>query len=266
MTPKRVLYQTPGGEFSSTASEAYSRIASSVALHKSRLVVAPNLLDFNGDGVLDTFKVETTAAKFSPRTDVSFFLGRSDRSFPEQPDFVLKTRDFSYSEVIPVGDVNTDGCQDIALLHLDFQPSSASSQLKAYIRNGLDGNLRFYLWDRSRNRFPGTFDFTHRLQVSYEIYGTRQLFQQQIVIDHDMDGDRLPDLVLKTGARQISVHRNLGGNRGFSRKPDATVSTPTRFSSIQVQDLNGDKRGDILINGYTEDQEDRIIYSFFLSQ
>ncbi len=111
-------------------------------------------MDFNGDGILDTFSVNTSTNKMSPRTDVSIFLGKPDRSFGKEADFVLRTRDFAYSEAIPIGDIDGDGCQDIALIHLDFQASSPSSQLKAYLRNGLDGELCFYLWDKRRNRFP----------------------------------------------------------------------------------------------------------------
>jgi hypothetical protein len=265
ITQSRVYFQAEGGAFESSPSSVYERIASSVGVHKSRFVVAPNLVDFNGDGILDTFNVESSAAKLTPRTDVSIFLGKKDRSFDEKADFVLHTRDFAYSEVIPIGDVNADGALDIALFHLDFQPSSMESQLRAYLRNGLDGELRFYLWEKQRNRFLDVFSFKHRMLVNYEIYGSRQLFQQQVLINHDMDGDGLPDLVMKTGAQEISIFRNLGGGKGFSQSPVDIIRTPRRFSSIIVQDLNGDKRGDVIVSGYLESQDDRTIYTFFLS-
>jgi hypothetical protein len=178
---------------------------------------------------------------------------------------VLRTRDFAYSDAIPVGDVNGDGAQDIALFHLDFQPSSMQSQLKAYLRNGLEGDLRFYLWDKKENRYPDSPSFKHPVTVSYEIYGARQFFRQQVTINQDMTGDGLPDLVLKTGGTEFSVFENLEG-KGFSRSPVAVVSTaPTRFSSLQTADLNQDGKGDVIISGYLEDQEDRIIYSLFTS-
>jgi hypothetical protein len=91
------------------------------------------------------------------------------------------------------------------------------------------------------------------------------LFQQQVLINHDMDGDGLPDLVMKTGAQEISIFRNLGGGKGFSQSPVDIIRTPRRFSSIIVQDLNGDKRGDVIVSGYLESQDDRTIYTFFLS-
>lgn len=274
--PSRVLYQNPAGKFEATESDIYSRLSRAYLLHplqaseysvpSQRVVVAPNLFDLNGDSILDTFRVDVSAAKFSPRTDVAVFLGKPDRSFGENPDFVLRTRDFAYTDQIPLGDLDQDGCQDIGLLHFDFQPSSANSQLKAYIRSGLDGELRFYLWDKKTNRYPDGYTFKHRLMVNYEIYGYRQAFRQQVVINQDMDGDRRPDLVLKTGPQEISVFRNQGGSRGFESKPAMRVSTPTRFSSFVVQDMNGDGKGDILTSGYVENQEDRIIYAFFESK
>ncbi|MCX7017896.1 MAG: VCBS repeat-containing protein [bacterium] len=266
ITGSRVLYQNAQGGFVSQASGIYTQIATAYTFQKQRLVAAPNLVDINGDGILDTFSVQTNTAKMSPRTDVSIFLGKPDRTFNKEPDFVLRTRDFAYSEAIPIGDIDLDGAQDMALIHLDFQASSASSQLKAYLRNGLDGELCFYLWDKRRNRYPEAYSFKHPVLLSYEIYGARQLFQQQIVINQDMDGDGFPDLVMKSGAQQISIFKNQGARKGFSSKPMTTIPTPTRFSSLLVQDLNGDKKGDIIVSGYLDDQEDRIIYTFFMSK
>ena len=266
LTRSRIFHQTDRGEFTSAESGVFGQIASSLAVQKRRLVAAPNLVDFNGDGILDTFQVSSSATKTSPRTDISVFLGKADRTFPAEPNFVLRTRDLAFSEVIPIGDVNGDGAQDVALINLDFQASSPSSQLKAYVKNGLDGRLCFYLWDKRRNRFPETYAFTHPILLNYQIYGTKQLLQQQIFINHDMDGDGLPDLVMKTGPMEISVFRNEGG-KGFSTKPIARINTaPTRFSSFRVEDLNGDKRGDVIVSGYADGQEDRTIYSFFISK
>jgi hypothetical protein len=35
---------------------------------------------------------------------------------------------------------------------------------------------------------------------------------------------------------------------------------------LQTADLNQDGKGDVIISGYLEDQEDRIIYSLFTSR
>lgn len=267
ITPTQILYQNQEGQFKGAPSNIYSRISSASAVQGGRSVVAPNLVDFNGDGILDTFRVEATAAKLSPRTDVSIFLGKPDRTLPEEPDMVLHTKDFAYSELIPVGDINGDGCQDIALFHLEFQSSSPNSQLKAYLKKGLDGELRFYLWDKKANKFPNGPEFVFPMMVNYEIYGARQLFQQQVCINTDMDGDGIPDLVIKSGAEEISIYKNLGGDKGYARTAMAEISTkPTKFSSFTVTDLNGDKKGDIVIAGYSDDQDDRVIYSAFVSK
>ncbi|MBX7246556.1 MAG: VCBS repeat-containing protein [Candidatus Sumerlaeaceae bacterium] len=267
LTKSRVFYQNEAGGFDGTQSDVFDQIATSYGVQSRHLVAAPNLVDFNADGILDTFSVQTMPSKTNPRTDVSVFLGKPDRTFPKEPSFVLKTRDLTYSDLLPLGDVNGDGCIDIALIHLDFQASSPSSQLKAYLRNGLDAQLCFYLWDKKKNRFNEVYDFNQSLLLSYDIYGARQLFQQQIVMNTDMDGDGKPDLVLKSGAEEISIFRNQGGIKGFTSKPEQKLSTsPTKFSSLRVQDLNGDKRGDVVVNGYVDDQEDRVIYSFFVSR
>lgn len=266
VTPKNVFYRQPKGNYQAEPLAVYDRIASAFGVYKSRGVVTPNLVDLNGDGRLDTFTVDVSAAKLTPRTSISVFLGKEDRSFGEKPDFVLHTRDIAYSELVPLGDVNGDGALDLALFHLDFQPQSMESQLRAYLKNGLDGELRFYLWDKQRNRFLDVFSFKQRVLVNYEIYGARQLFQQQVFINHDMDGDGMVDLVMKTGPHEISIYKNLGGMRGFASRPFAVIHTPRLFSSFVVQDLDNDKRGDLIVAGYEESQDERTIYSFYLNR
>lgn len=266
LTKSHVFYRVPNAGFKAEAFSAYERIATAYGIYKSRGVIAPNLVDLNGDGRVDTFTVDVSATKLTPRTSISVFLGKEDHSFPEKPDFTLITRDIAHSELLPLGDVNGDGALDLALFHLDFQPQSMESQLRAYLKNGLDGELRFYFWDKPRNRFSDVFNLKHRVLVNYEIYGARQLFQQQVFINHDMDGDGLVDLVLKTGPREISVFKNQGGPRGFTNRPWAVIPTPRPFSSFLVQDLDGDGRGDIIVSGYEEGLDDRTIYEFYLNR
>ena len=268
--PARVLFQQSPSHFTPVESKVQSQIYFARVPDENRNVMVdqPNLTDFNHDGILDTFRVEVTAAKLNPRTDFSVSIGQRDRTFPSAPTMVLRTKDFAYTDAIPMGDVNGDGFMDIALFHLDFQVSSPNSQLKAYLRNGVEGDLRFYLWDPQRSRFPESADFTFPVMVNYEIYGARQFFRQQLIMNQDMTGDGLADLVLKTGPQQFSVFANTGPEKvGFSTKAVAVVATnPTKFSSIEVADLNADKRGDVVISGYVEGQDDRIIYSLFLSK
>lgn len=262
-----VRCQAGDDTFAAEQSDAFQRIMTATVPHQWRnmLVTAPNMADFNGDSIWDTYSVNVTAAKLSPRTDVSVYLGDKERRISGEPSQVLRTRDFAYSDAIPIGDINNDGALDIALFHLDFQPSSMQSQLKAYLRNGLQGDLRFYLWDKQNNRFPDSPSFKHPVRVSYEIYGARQFFRQQVSVDKDLTGDGFADLVIKTGAMEFSVFENQKGN-GFSRQPVAVVSTtPTRFSSIQTMNINQDTSVAVIISGYLEDQEDRVIYSIFTS-
>jgi len=267
LSASRIRYQDPDGNFKSVDSGVYKRISSSYVPRESQntLVSIPNLLDFNGDGILDTYQVEATAAKLSPRTDISIFLGRRDRTFAEKADMVLRTRDFAYSDSLPVGDINGDGAEDLALFHLDFQPSSMQSQLKSYLRNGLEGELRFYLWDKAKNQYPASPAFRQPVLVNYEIYGARQFFRQQVTINQEMDGDNLPDLVLKTGAEEFSIFHNNKGT-GYSNPAEMVIATsPTHFSSLKTTDLNGDKKGDVIVSGYLEGQDDRVIYSLYVS-
>lgn len=267
VTRSRLYMQRPDGNFDSINSDFYSRVATAMTIRRRQVVAAPNLVDFNGDGILDTFAVAQSTSKMNPRTDVSVFLGRQDRTFPAEPDFVLRTRDLAFSEVIPIGDVNGDGALDIALINLDFQASSASSQLKSYLRNGLEARLCVYFWDKRRNRFPENYAFAIPILINYQIYGTRQFLQQQMFMSHDLNGDGLVDLAIKTGAMEISLHENRGGVKGFATRPYFRLNTaPTRFSSFTVDDLNGDGRGDFVVSGFVEGQDDRMIYSFFLSQ
>lgn len=268
LTPSSYYEQDDAGQFNRKSSSIYKNIARATLPHESRnmLVNVPNLVDFNNDKVLDTFSVDVTAAKLSPRTDVSIFLGKQDRTFSSKPQMVLRTRDLAYSDALPMGDINGDGALDLALFHLDFQPSSAQSQLKSYLRRGLEGELRFYLYDKEKNQFPAAPSFRHPVLVNYEIYGARQLFRQQVSINGDMTGSGVPDLTLKTGPQEFSVFGNQDG-KGFSSSPIAKISTaPTPFSSLTTRDINGDGKSDVVISGYIEGQDDRVIYSVFVAK
>lgn len=266
--PQNLFVQDRSGSFQVERSLLFSRIHEALSVQDRNVATVPNLVDFNGDGIMDTYRIEASTTKMSPRTDVMVYLGRPDRSLPETPDSVLRTRDFAYSEILPMGDLNGDGAVDIALLHLDFQPSSASSQFKAYLKNGLNGDLRFYIWDKKRNRFPDGHAFSHPILVNYDIYGTRQLFRQQISIAQDMDGDAMADLVYKTGPDEVSVFSNEGGKKPRIASSPAAVlrTTPMRFSSLAAAELNGDGRGDLIVTGYIDGNDDRVIYSLFVSR
>lgn len=263
-----IRYQNDLNSFQSSRSSVYRRLMSAMVPHESRntLVSIPSTADFNDDKLWDSYSVDVSAAKLSPRTDVSIFMGQGQHTLPDKPGQVLRTRDFAYSDSLPLGDVNGDGCLDMALFHLDFQPSSVQSQLKAYLRNGLDGDLRFYLWDKQKNRFPDSPSFKHPIRISYEIYGARQFFRQQVSIHTNVVGDEKPDLVIKTGGMEFSVFENQG-EQGFVRRASEVVSTaPTQFKSLQTIDLNSDSVGDVIVSGYLPDQDDRIIYSFYINR
>lgn len=269
LTPATLFRQSANGLFEGTPSAALSRISRSAGVRDGRLRNSPNLADFNADGIPDSFRIETVPAKPSPRTDISVFLGKpAGKPADEAPDFTLRTRDFPYTDSLTLGDLDGDGCPDLAMVHVDFQPASASSQFKAYMKNGLAGDLRFTLWDKRRGRYPETFAFSHPVNVSYDIFGNRQLLRRQMAMDSDLDGDGAPDLVLKTGSEEISVFRNeVKASRRFAAAPMAVVSTaPTRFSSLRAEDLDGDGRGDLILTAYQEGIEDRVIHTFLITR
>jgi hypothetical protein len=43
-------------------------------------------------------------------------------------------------------------------------------------------------------------------------------------------------------------------------------TAPVRFSGFEVRDLNGDTRADLVVSGYVEGQDDRTLYTFFVSR
>jgi hypothetical protein len=61
----------------------------------------------------------------------------------------------------------------------------------------------------------------------------------------DYNGDGRADLLVRDRPTRLAVH--LAGGEGYSVEPDATIRIPRRILSINVIDVDGDRRSDVLV-------------------
>jgi hypothetical protein len=267
VTPTMVWQQGESGGFQPIRIPGSLQIRWSESALQNQLRCQVNLADFNGDNRLDTFQLETVDNSISPRTELEVFFARPDRTYGSRPDAVLRTRDISLSGLPALGDLDEDGVPDVCLPHLDLQASSASSQFRSFLKEGLQGELRFYCFDRERLRFPDAPTAAVPLTVNYEMFGAAQLFRPLYAFHRDLDGDRRPDLVMKSSASTFAVYRNRGGRNGFDSRPFATMSVaPWNIADIEFVDLNADAVADIVATVYTPDSQRRLILALFVSR
>jgi hypothetical protein len=267
VTPESIWSVNSGGRFEVKRVPGSLQIQWAATALQNRVRTVANLADFNGDGRLDTFRIDTVSNRLSPRTELELYLARTDRTFGNRPDAILRTRDISLSAHPALGDMDGDGIPEVCLPHLDFQASSAASHFRTFLRDGLRGDLRFYSFDRQRSRFPEAPVAKVPITVSYEIFGAAQLFRPLYAFHGDFDGDGSPDLIAKNGAGSLAVFRNRGGKRGFETRPYHTFSVdPLRVADLEVLDLNQDGLADVVATVYSAESQRRIILAFFVSR
>ena len=153
-------------------------------------------------------------------------------------------------------DLNGDGRPDLVTVTADL---SLFQALKAVSVQRLSVGLDFHVWcqkpDGSFQTVRG-LDLSGRLLINFRNFRPNQLS----LLAGDFDGDGRIDFLQLGRGRNATVHRGRA-DCSFPARPDLTVplqEAPRDLDLVQVRDLDGDRRADLLIiQPQAQRQEDR---------
>lgn len=197
--------------------------------------------DFNGDGRVDLFIADHgyDAAPF-PGAQNKLLLAKAGGGYTDASANLPQLSDFTHSAT--AADINGDGHLDLFVGNM----ASQTSQVEAYVLFG-DGKGGFTKSDaglpvgagQMLNRVGGNFGMTSSLLA-------------------DLNGDRLPDLVLgNEGSTWLKEHRSLvffNTGKGFSASgtaylPQGYFGDTRIVHDIAAMDIDNDGDNDLLLLG-----------------
>ncbi len=185
--------------------------ASAVGPGNSSMAVA----DVNGDGKPDIVSAN------SGNNTVSVLLGNGDGTFQPQKVFPLG-QVWSFSSIVAVADVNSDGKPDLVLSHYVFDGGD-NFGVSVLLGNG-----------------DGTFRPLQPIALDHRLGGWTELA--------DVNGDGKPDLVVLNRADQsVSVLLDNGDGTFQPPKVFPVGRAGQIFAKFVVADVNGDGKPDLVL-------------------
>lgn len=214
--------------------------------HIAEYVTAENLSDDDAG-----IRKEVRQAKRPP---VRYRLYRAGKNLEREsePFEEFEAIGYSFEEGesefrLPAGfqDLDGDGRLDLVSITLEFSLLKALGILATQrINIGLD----FHVWcQTSRGRFEAVedLDLSGRFRLNLRDLRVGQLSQ----FAGDFDGDGKVDFVQIGRGREVTIHRGRQGCR-FPAEPDLSIrlrDEPKDLSLVQVRDLDGDGRADLMV-------------------
>ncbi len=143
-------------------------------------------------------------------------------------------------------DLDSDGRQDLVTVTLNFSVLQVVRVLATKkIGVGVDFHIYHQREDGTFKEVPG-IDLHEKLKIDLNDFKLNRFAQ----FAGDFDGDGLWDFVRMGGSRTFTIHRGDPGCR-YSKKPDLTIELeeePLDLAFVQVRDLDGDERADLMIS------------------
>ncbi|MDY7094359.1 MAG: VCBS repeat-containing protein [Acidobacteriota bacterium] len=226
--------------------------------------------DLDGDGVAEVVTVQAPAFEDDaglrrslqrakrPVQTYRFYHLQEGRDRAAQPYLELEAEGYAFAPAAggadedgpppPPGgflDLNGDGRQDLVTITLDFSMFQA---LKVLTVQRLSIGLDFHIWcqeaDGGFRRVRG-LDLAGRLKLNLNDLRRSSLSQ----FAGDFDGDGRADFVQMGRGRTVTIHRG-GDDCGYAPDPDLSLrlaEEPRDLSLVQIRDLDGDDRADLLV-------------------
>jgi len=210
-----------------------------------------NLLDINGDGHTDLLFKKIFGNVAEAKTRIRIILGEKSLSpetsvisFPTESTQIIRTKDLMKYGRPSCIDINNDGALDLYLFYINISPTSAHSMIKAFFEKGIPGKIRFYLFDKDKNRYPGSPNYEQKISIGYNLFDF-SYEKPNISLEGDFNGDKKKDLVIQTEKCRLSIYRFIDDRKGFENTPFTTI-TSKPIKRFFIFDLNNDGISDII--------------------
>lgn len=210
--------------------------------------------DYNGDGIGDlATNTLMIHGLLDHSTRYDFYFGkRTDggTAFSTTPDTMIESD--GIQGPLDTGDYDNDGRQDFAMATFDI---GIGKIIAALLTGSVRFDVDFYVMQG--DAYPLEPNVTKTIKVSFSLR-TGSVLSARWMTTGDVTGDGLADLLVPADGQRIEVYAGTGDADLFAEEPSIiAVDFPdaTRAGGVDVADLNGDGRDDMLIR-FPATQED----------
>lgn len=223
--------------------------------------IPPELKDLNQDGILDLVDADPHAGRIrihpGPLTGAAV---HRTRTLIRLSQTVLSMR---------LEDLNHDGLLDLRAV--TTERVGLLKGVRMFLTQTLPVRAVTFL-QQDKVAFPTRADHLHAFRLPLEVDASFRMPRARpaplFLLDQDLDGDRVPDILVRSGRQDLAVHP--GGKDGdVSRRPAFRIPLPEEkgitWTHLEAGDFNGDGRKDLVLAGETR-KKDRGRIRFYLSR
>jgi len=202
--------------------------------------------DLDHDGKADLVGQQLIGLLGKMKSKVVLYWGRTGSLSRGKPDMVFTPKNLAVMAL--VSDLNKDGLEDILIPTLGLSFFTVG---RVFATGTFPVELNYYLQTRD-HKFSNAPDYVRTLNLVFDLEKFRLAAGIPGVFD-DFNGDGFPDAAIGKSKTQLEVI--ICDNNGKYTNVRESISLPVS-SAIMVQDLNGDKKADIILN-YFDDPDHR---------
>lgn len=236
---KKIYYQKPDFQFEKSR-ETLEEDFSLEGQENNKL-----FMDINGDKKIDKILIEMKETfswnmNIMPFANVFIYLNQDD-SFPEKPDYLLKT--VMLSDKSPFVDLDKDGDMDFISIWSEVSPGSKEDVIQVLTENSFNFTLRVYLFKPGKG-YTVSPDITFKSSIKYRDISEVMEFIP-FDLSGDFDGNNCHDLFIRKRPGRIYIYYiDLSKEKYFSKVEYFKI--PEEVNEYKIMDINSDGKSDIL--------------------
>ncbi|MCC5452062.1 VCBS repeat-containing protein [Rheinheimera sp. UJ51] len=227
----------------STERQADQRSDAGRSYSGQNITTLEDITDLDGDGLPDlVLNVEQIADALERSSRFQIFFGRAADdgvTYPTVADTEISI-DSVPTEVV-IGDFNGDGRKDF---YIPTTKIGVGTIVRVLLRGSANLDVDFYLLSENRS-YAAKADFRQQAKIDVSISNLR--FDMPLFKLIDVNGDGRKSLLLGEGGNELRFFAP-DGSRLFKRNSDKVqMPLPRDASRVQVIDLNGDNKEDLVL-------------------